>query len=300
VISLEGIFGPVVTPFDAAGDIDGDAFVQNVRAHMAAGLQGIVVTGSTGEAALLDESERTRLVELARAAVPEDRALIVGTGAESTRAVIERNRMVAERGADAVLVVAPHYYGDAMTPDTLREHYLRIADASPIPVMLYTIPKYMHFALPPEVALTLAQHENIVGMKDSSGDAALFTRYLEAQSDSFRVLTGSGTLFAEALRLGARGAILAVALFAPATATDVWRAHREGNGGGPGAAAAQARLGHLASRVVAGLGVPGVKAALDAVGLRGGLPRPPLRPLAGPVLASVRELVQPAEPAATR
>jgi 4-hydroxy-2-oxoglutarate aldolase len=300
VISLEGILGPVVTPFDAAGDIDGDAFVQNVRAHMAAGLQGIVVTGSTGEAALLDETERSRLVELARTAVPKDGALIVGTGAESTRAVIERNRIAGERGADAVLVVAPHYYGDAMTPDALREHYLRIADASPIPVMLYTIPKYMHFALPPDVVLTLAQHENIVGMKDSSGDAALFARYLEAQSDSFQVLTGSGTLFAEALRLGARGAILAVALFAPVTSFDVWRARREGDE--RGVAMAQTRLGSLAARIVAGLGVPGVKAALDAVGggLRGGLPRPPLRPLAGPALALVRELVQSAEPASTR
>jgi 4-hydroxy-2-oxoglutarate aldolase len=300
VIPLEGIFGPVVTPFDAAGDVDGEAFAQNVRAHLAAGLHGIVVTGSTGEAALLDESERARLVELARAAVPADRALIVGTGAESTRAVIERNRVVAELGADAVLVVAPHYYGDAMTPDALRDHYLRIADASRVPVMLYTIPKYMHFVLPPEVALVLAQHENIVGMKDSSGDAALFARYLEAQSDSFRVLTGSGALLAEALRLGAPGAILAVALFAPAAAFEVWRARRHGGDDETAASAAQARLGPLAARIVAGLGVPGVKAALDAVGLRGGLPRPPLRPLTAQALAVVRELVQSAEPAATR
>jgi 4-hydroxy-2-oxoglutarate aldolase len=135
-------------------------------------------------------------------------------------------------------------------------------------------------------------------MKDSSGDAALFARYLESQSDSFRVLTGSGTLLGEALRLGARGAILAVALFAPAIALDVWRAMRDGDTSA--AAAAQARLGPVAARIVAGLGVPGVKAALDVVGLRGGLPRPPLRPLAVPALATVRELVLAAEPAPAR
>jgi 4-hydroxy-2-oxoglutarate aldolase len=298
MISLEGILAPVVTPFDAAGEVDGEAFVHNVRAHLGAGLHGVVVTGSTGEAALLEERERARLVELARGAVPAGRALIVGTGAESTRGVIARNRLVAERGADAVLVVAPHYYGDAMTPDALREHYLRVADASPVPVMVYTIPKYMHFATPPEVVAVLAKHGNIVGMKDSSGDAALFARYLELQSDSFRVLTGSGTLLAEALRMGARGAILAVALFAPAIALDVWRAMRDGDAAA--AAAAQAKLGPLAARIVAGLGVPGVKAALDAVGLRGGVPRPPLHPLAAPALATLRELVQTAEPAPAR
>jgi len=298
VISLDGIFAPVVTPFGSAGDVDADAFVQNVRAHLAAGLHGIVVSGSTGEAALLDETERMRLVEVARPAVPWNRALIVGTGAESTRAVIARNRAVADRGADAVLVVAPHYYGDAVTPDALRDHYLRVADASPVPVMIYTIPKYMHFATPPDVIGALATHENIVGMKDSSGDAALFGRYLESQSDSFRVLTGSGTLLGDALGMGARGAILAVALFAPTIALDVWRARRDGDAAA--AAVAQSRLGALSARIVAGLGVPGVKAALDAVGLRGGLPRPPLLPLAASALATVRELVQTAEPAPAR
>jgi 4-hydroxy-2-oxoglutarate aldolase len=298
MLSLEGILAPVVTPFDAAGDVDGDAFVHNVRAHLAAGLHGIVVSGSTGEAALLDEGERMLLVEVARAAVPGNRALIVGTGAESTRAVIARNRAVAERGADAVLVVAPHYYGEAVTPDALRDHYLRVADASPVPVMVYTIPKYMHFATPPDVIAALARHENIVGMKDSSGDAALFGRYLESQSDSFRVLTGSGTLLADALRMGARGAILAVALFAPALALDVLRASRDGDAAA--VTAAQSRLGPLAARIVAGLGVPGVKAALDVVGLRGGAPRPPLLPLTSSAQAAVRELVQTAEPALAR
>jgi 4-hydroxy-2-oxoglutarate aldolase len=206
--------------------------------------------------------------------------------------------MVAERGADAVLVVAPHYYGDAVSADALRDHYLRVADASPVPVMVYTIPKYMHFATPPEVVAVLATHGNIVGMKDSAGDATLFARYLESQSDSFRVLTGSGTLLSDALRMGARGAILAVALFAPALSLEVWRGMRDHDLAA--AAAAQARLGPVAARIVGALGVPGVKAALDVVGLRGGMPRPPLRPLAAPALASVRELVQAAEPAPAR
>jgi 4-hydroxy-2-oxoglutarate aldolase len=298
MIKLDGILAPVVTPFGASGEIDGDGFVRNVRAHLAAGLQGIVVAGSTGEAALLDEDERARLVELARGATPAGRPLLVGTGGESTRQVIARSRAAAERGADAVLVVAPHYYGDAVTPEALQEHYLRIADASPVPVLLYTIPKYMHFALPVDVVAALAKHENIVGMKDSSGDATLFAGYLASKSPTFRVLTGSGTLLGEALRLGGDGAILAVSLFDPEGSLEVLNATRAGDVAV--ARAAQARLAPLASRMGGGMGVAGVKAALDAIGLAGGAPRPPLRPLAAPMAAQLSELLDAAELSAAR
>lgn len=298
MIRLDGILAPVVTPFDRAGAVDGDAFAANIAAHLAAGLHGVVVAGSTGEAALLDEDERAALIARARAAVPADRVLLVGTGAESTRAVIARNVVAASGGADGVLVVAPHYYGDAMTAEALREHYLRIADESPVPVLLYTIPKYMHFALPADVVAELARHENVIGMKDSSGDAGLLRGYLAAQGEAFKVLTGSGSLLGEALRMGAHGAILAVGLFAPSLSLDVWRAARGGRA--DEVTAAQARLTPLAARIVGGMGVAGVKAALDAVGLRGGAPRPPLRPLSAAALDSVRALVQTAELAATR
>ena len=277
MIELRGILGPAVTPFDANGDVDAAGFAANVRAHLAAGLDGIVVAGSTGEAALLDERERVQLVEVARTEMPAGAPLIVGTGGESTRGVIARNRVVAERGADAVLVVAPHYYTGAMTNDALREHYTRIADASPVPVMIYTIPKYMHFAVPPELVQELARHGNIVGMKDSSGDAELFARYLESKSGSFRVLTGSAGLLKEALRMGADGAILAAALFAPRIALDVLAAVQGGDVAR--SETAQARLAPLGARIVGAMGVPGVKGALDAVGLCGGEPRPPLQPL---------------------
>jgi len=289
VIALRGVFGPVATPFDANGNVDAAGFAANIRAHLAAGLHGIVVAGSTGEAALLDEGERLRLVEVARKEMSPDRALIIGTGGESTRGVMMRNRAVAERGADAVLVVAPHYYTGAMTNDALREHYTRIADASPVPVMLYTIPKYMHFATPPELVRELAGHENIVGMKDSAGDADLFARYLESKSDSFRVLTGSAGLFKDALRMGADGGILAAALFAPGIALEILAAVQDGDAARSDAA--QARFAPLGARIVGAMGVPGVKAALDAIGLRGGEPRAPLQPLDVPLGGELRELL---------
>lgn len=289
MIELRGVFGPVVTPFTSNGEVDDAAFASNIRAHLAAGLSGIVVAGSTGEAALLDEAERLRLVEVARTTMAPGRTLIIGTGGESTRSVIARNRAVAERGADAVLVVAPHYYTGAMTNDVLREHYTRIADASPLPVMIYTIPKYMHFAVPPELVRELATHGNIVGMKDSSGDANLFARYLESKSDSFRVLTGSAGLLEEALRMGADGAILAAALFAPRLALDVVAAVRDGDVAR--SRELQARLAPLGARIVGAMGVPGVKAALDVVGLRGGEPRLPLPALDVTMDGELREML---------
>ena len=290
---LEGVLAPVVTPFDAGGELDLDGFRRNIQSHLASGLHGVVVTGSTGEAALLDETERARLVEAARDVVPSGRPVIVGIGGESTRGVVARARVAASLGADAVLVVAPHYYGDAMTPDALRAHYEHVADASPVPVLLYTIPKYMHFALAPALVLELARHENIVGMTDSSGDASLLRQYLQAKGDGFQVLTGSGTLLGEAMRMGADGAILAVALFAPMQSLLVQAAVRDGDV--DALVSAQAHLTPLAAKIVAGMGVAGVKAALDAVGLAGGAPRAPLCPLAETLRAELRALLETAD-----
>jgi 4-hydroxy-2-oxoglutarate aldolase len=206
--------------------------------------------------------------------VPSDRLLLVGVGAESTRATIARTRDAAERGADAVLVVAPHYYGSAMTDEALDAHYRRVADESPVPVMLYNIPKYMHFALSQRLVGELAKHENIIGMKDSSGDIELLTQYIALRSESFTVLTGHAGTLLPALRMGAGGAILAASLFAASLALEVCDAFDTGDDAR--AASAQERLTPLNREVVGTLGVPGIKAALDLIGLAGGDPRAPL------------------------
>lgn len=291
---LHGIFAPVVTTFDShTEELDLDAFTANARAHIAAGLDGLVVTGSTGEAALLDLTERGKLVEAVRAVVPSDRLLIVGTGAESTRTCLMQTRDAAARGADAVLVVAPHYYSGAMTIDALRMHYRRVADDSPVPVILYSIPKYMHFPLPPALVAELAEHPNVIGIKDSSGQRDLLAGYLEAQSPTFSVLTGNGPMFHYALSAGARGGILAVALFASAVTLEIQAA--AGRNDRAAGEAAQTRLSPAAVKIVGELGVPGVKAAMDAVGLRGGPVRSPLLPLSLEQRALVNDLLRTAE-----
>ena len=290
-LTITGVLGPVTTPFTASETIDLAGFEANLRSHLAHGLHGIVVCGSTGEAALLDESERSALLETARAVVPPEKLLLMGTGAESTRQCVTRCRDAGARGVDAVLVVAPHYYGAQMTPDALRAHYQRVADESPVPVVLYNIPKYMHFRLEPDLVAELSMHDNIVGIKDSSGDLALIEGYLQAQGTTFSVLTGSGGQLLPGLQLGVRGGIVAVSLFAGGLCMDVYEGFKSGDLAR--AEAAQGRLKPMASEIVAGLGVPGVKAAVDAVGLTGGQVRAPLRPLSADQRRAVRALVSP-------
>jgi len=287
---LTGVFGPVVTTFDGRGDVDLDAFGFNARAHLEAGLHGLVVCGSTGEAALLEEPERARLVEMARSVIPSDRWLIVGTGAESTRACVRRCKEAAARGADAVLVVAPHYYANAMSPAALEAHYDVVADESPIPVLLYNIPKYMHFKLEPELVAKLSRHENVAGMKDSSGDLVTLEKYLGSQGANFTVLTGHGGSFHQAMGLGVRGGILAVALFAAELSLEVFRAHAEGRTAD--GAEAQRRLSPMAIDIVGRMGIGAVKVAMERVGLAGGPVRMPLLNSTDAEIAQVESLLR--------
>jgi len=156
-------------------------------------------------------------------------------------------------------------------------------------VVLYNIPKYMHFSLPPELVAELARHPNVVGIKDSSGDLGILGGFLRAQSGSFTVMTGNGGTFAPALAMGARGGILAVALFAAGMSLHVYAAHEHGNRAE--AESLQATLKPLAATIVGELGVPGVKAAMDAVGLAGGPVRSPLVDLDAAARERVRGMV---------
>jgi 4-hydroxy-2-oxoglutarate aldolase len=244
---------------------------------------------------LLDEREREQMIEIGRRVVPREKLLIAGCGAESTRTTLRYIDVAAQKGADAVLVVAPHYFGSAMTESALRAHYTQVAEKSSLPVILYNIPKYMHFRLSNALVRELSQHENVIGIKDSSGDKDSLTGYLESQSDAFTVLTGNGPFWRTALQMGARGGILAYALFLPDAALAVFEAVRRGDE----AAAAEVhdRVTVAARTIVNELGPAGVKAALDVIGLTGGSPRLPLLPLSGDDRERVRQLMREAEQA---
>jgi dihydrodipicolinate synthase/N-acetylneuraminate lyase len=274
---LQGLLVPLITPFDpATGDPAAEPLKQHALACLAAGVDGIVAAGSTGEAAMLTEREFAQVVEWLRDVTPAGRTLIVGTGRESTRATIAACRTAGDLGADAALVRAPSYYGSSLNPAALARHFRDVADGSPVPVLVYNIPKYVHLALPDTLLAALATHPNVVGAKDSSGDLKTFTAY-RAAAPQWAHFMGSGSHFGAALELGAVGGILAIANVAMELALEVMRQWRAGDP--HGAAAAQERLTSLNTLIVGELGVPGVKAAMDVLGRPGGRVRPPLADL---------------------
>jgi 4-hydroxy-2-oxoglutarate aldolase len=285
-LTLGGLMVPAVSTFDAKGDLDRAAFTFNIDAHLVHGVDGVLVAGSSGESALLDDNDRRTLLGWARERVPADKWLLAGIGSESTRQTIARAHDAKAAGATAALVVSPHYYLKRMSEAALLAHFRAVADASPLPIMLYNIPVYAHVVLSPALVHEMAQHPNVIGMKDSAGNLPVFSQYLEAQSPSFRVMTGSGATLVPALRAGASGAILAIALYAGPAVRLMFDAVREGRI--DEAAAMQVRLAPIATDIGGALGPAGIKAAMTLAGLRGGATRSPLLPVTAEELATVK------------
>ena len=289
--ALTGVFVPVTSPFDpVTGDLDLVALRANLRRLLASPVQGIVIAGTTGEAPLLTPDERKAATRAAAELIGEARLLIAGTGAESTRETLRLSAEAAEAGADAVLVQPPAYYRSEMSDRPLALHYRAVADASPLPVVLYQAPLACStLELSTPLVASLSRHPKIIGIKDSRGKLPALGEHLDAVADGFRVLVGNGAKLYAALEMGADGGILGVSNLVPAETAAMCRLHGEGRHGEAGRI--QERIGPLHKEIVAGLGVPGVKAALDLVGASGGMPRPPLAPVDSRSVEKIRKLL---------
>ena len=272
---LRGILIPFTTPFDGEGRFDAGALRSNVERWNRTGVSGYVALGSTGERVHLDGGEYVEVIEAARACVPSELLLIAGAGQQSTRATVEEVRAAARAGADAVLVITPHFYRAGMTQDALRAHFEAVADASPVPAVLYNIPQNTNVALAPETIARLAAHGNIAAVKDSSGDMVNFVETVWLAPEKFAVLTGHAGLLHASLASGAHGAILAAACVAPRLCVAIYEAAAGGDHAL--ALALQRRLAPLARAVTTLYGIGGLKAALDLRGYAGGAVRAPLR-----------------------
>jgi len=281
-----GIYTPIATPFRDDGTVDERALAANVSRWMTTPLTGLVVLGSNGEAASLEDAEADRVVEIVRAGVPSSRPLIAGTGRESTRATIAATRRAAAAGADAALVRTPSFFKPQMTSDAFVRHFTEVADASPVPVLLYNVTLYTGVNLLPDAVERLAVHANIVGIKESGSDIGQIAEYVARTPDDFTVLAGSATTLVHALCAGCDGAILALASLAPAECVSMATLVRERRL--DEAIALQRRLMPLARSVGTTYGVPGLKAALELKGYAGGPPRPPLRPVSSEVVDIIR------------
>lgn len=275
---LAGAFVALITPFTAADDVDHVALGHNAAWMLARGLDGILLLGSTGEQVHLSEFERAVVLEVGRQHIAADRVMIAGTGLSGTRQTIEETKQAGRAGADVALVVTPSYYQKAMNAANLVNHYRAVADASPIPIMLYSVPPIVNVTLPAEAVAALVGHPNIIGMKNSGGDPQVAGLYREATAGhDFIILGGSAHAAPGFLLTGlVDGVILAAANVLPEAAADLVQAARAGD------IAAVRRAGELLRRVsetVGRHGIAGWKAGLAARGQVGGLARLPLRNL---------------------
>jgi 4-hydroxy-2-oxoglutarate aldolase len=294
---LRGVLLPIPTPFDSAGEVDLSALRSNIAKWNATGISGYVMLGSTGERVHLDEREYLEVITTAREEVPagdDGLIFIVGAGQQSTRGTInEIRRVAASVPVDAFLVITPHFYRSSITQQALIAHYESVADESPAPVILYSMPALTGIKIEPETAARLSEHENTIGIKDSSADIPGLAETIKLVRKDFAVLTGNGTVLCEALNAGAIGGILAVGCVAPTLCLAIFRAVMSGDI--EMAARLQSSLTPLAQAVTTRFGIGGLKAALDLKGYTGGAVRAPLGEPATEARAEIRRCLELAE-----
>ena len=283
-MECRGVFAPIPTPFEDER-VDLGRLRTALTRWVATPLAGFVVLGSNGEAVFLDEEESNSVVAEARQVVPTGRLLIVGTGRESTSGTIAATKRAAALGADAVLVRTPGFFKAQMTADAFVRHYTAVADASPVPVLLYNFTAVTGVNLPLAAVSRLASHPNIIGMKESGSDVAQIAELVSVPS--FCVLAGSTASFYPSLCLGARGGILAVACVLPDACVRLYELTMAGQH--DEARRLHYRLLPAARLLGSTYGVPGLKAALQLAGWDVGLPRLPLMPLSGAALDALRD-----------
>ena len=293
---IRGSIPAIVTPMQEDGALDLAALRRLLDWHIAEGSDAVVVVGTTGESPTVDMEEHCTLIRVATEHVAGRIPVIAGTGANSTREAVELAQCARAAGASAHLSVVPYY--NKPTQEGLFQHFKAVAEAVDIPILLYNVPPRTGGDMQVETVIRLSQVKNIVGIKDSSGDLSLLSTYLNAQTERFAVFTGNAQVLATALRSGVKGGILAVSTFLPELTLAVY--DRAAAGDATAATAAQGRLTPVAAEIVGTMGVAGVKAAHDAVGLVGGAPRSPLLPATDEVREQVKALIAGATAAAAR
>ena len=288
-MTINGVLAPITTPFTDDGGLDLSGFGDNIDRWMDTSLRGLVVLGTNGEAPLVDDEEADRLIAAARERIPSDRLLVAGTGRQATRSAIRASCRAADAGADLVLVRTPSSFKGQLTTSTFIRHYTAVADASPVPVLLYNFSAFTGVTLPIEAVAALSIHENIVGLKESGPDMSYVGELVGLAPDGFNVLVGSAPTFFSSLTLGAHGGVLALACVAPHACVQLYELVRAGRY--DEARELQRHITPLSKLVTAIHGIPGLKAALGLIGYVGGRPRLPLEPVDDDAVEQIRRQI---------
>jgi 4-hydroxy-2-oxoglutarate aldolase len=295
-VKISGILPALTTPFREDEAVAFERFRENISRYNQTGLAGYVVLGSTGESVLLSAAEGEALLAAAKEVAAGGKLMIAGTGAESTAETIARCKRAAALGYDVALVKTPYYYKPVYRPEVYLRHYRSVADASPIPVLLYSVPIFTGITLETPEILALAEHPNIVGIKDSSGAIQRVVEVVAKAPSTFHVLTGGAAVLYPALAAGAKGAILALASALPERCVAVFESWRKGRHAE--ALAQQQQLAQASKTIASENGIAGLKYAMDLRGYAGGTPRLPLLPLSEEKKQQIHKLVTELEPTA--
>jgi 4-hydroxy-2-oxoglutarate aldolase len=276
-MNIAGIFPALVTPFEADGSVSLRGVKENIRLYNQIGLAGYVALGSTGESVMLSRDEGESILAAVKEAAAPEKLLIAGTGVESTAETIVRTKRAAALGFQVALVKTPYYYKPAYKAETYIQHYRAVADASPIPVLLYSVPIFTGVTMETPEIVALAAHPNIIGIKDSSGSIQRIGEVVSAAPEDFYVLTGGAAVVYPALAMGARGAILALACALPEKCVELYELFQQNRHAE--ARALQHVLVNASKRIVSEHGIPGLKYVMQLRGYHGGVPRLPLLPV---------------------
>jgi 4-hydroxy-2-oxoglutarate aldolase len=285
---LSGVFAPVVTPF-SSDNLALDDLRFNLQKLNETDLAGYLALGSNGEFRSLTDKEQIQVLEVF-AEEKGDKVVMVGTGCESTKQTIEKSKLVCEMGFDYVSVLTPCYFAKHIDGNILKNHYERIAESIDIPVLLYNAPGFTGgIRIPPKTVVELSRHSNIVGMKDSSpeGPAKLLANLDPAED--FHVLSGSANFFYPCLHLGIPGGVISLTNSLPAPCCDLYRLFMQGEY--DEARKLHFKLSRLNQAVSGKWGVAGVKASMDIMGFKGGLPRQPLKAVAKEAAEEIKKQI---------
>ncbi len=288
-MQLKGIYPPLPTPFDKNGQFSDTALQENINALNPFDLRGYIVLGSNGEFVLLSRNEKTQVMEVARQHIPSEKLMIAGTGCQSTAETLELTKTAASLGADAALVLPPHYYRGLMKPEVLINHFFTVADSSEIPILIYNMPACTGLDLDADTILSLAEHDNIIGLKDSGGNIVKIG-FLNNQVKGFQILAGSGGFLLPALSVGAVGGVLALANIAPGQCLAIQELFFQGKT--EEARQIQNKMIPVNTAITSKWGVPALKFALDYLGLYGGPVRLPLLPPTPEIKSKLEVILQ--------
>ena len=289
-MKVTGVFAPIATNFDESGGLDLCAYADNAKRLGGSRLAGLVALGTNGEFVSLSCEEKLSLIRETRKVLPASKLVIAGVGHESTAATVRFTRDAASEGADVALLLNPTYHKRDLGPDALEKFFLDVADASPIPVMIYNMPVNSGINIPSALTIKLSQHENIVGIKDSGGNIVQIAEIIAGTAPDFSVFAGSGSYLFATSMLGGVGGTLAVANIAPNFCADLHDSCASGEV--DRAREMQLDLLPLNAAVTTRFGIGGLKAALDCVGMHGGNPRLPILPAKGPDREEIAAIVE--------